>query len=324
MAVAPVRGSRPPVAATLNVFGIAVDSDLTLPLSATAAGAHDRVTRLADVGPHVVDRYWRSAGSARVLERRRSDGRLVMSVDHDHGLGYRVAAPRNGRHLIAPNGETILSALPSTASWRWQRLLLAQVLPLAATLQGLELLHASAVVLDGHALGFVAPSGTGKTSTAAHAVAAGGTLLTDDVLALELVGDGIEAHPGTTRLSIDPSELGRMSAAGRQRLGSRLGRADGKDVLAVEVVEQRVPLGTLYFLERAASGRLRIEPLASDPVRLLANSFNTYVRTPRRVMTQLATVAQLAATTRMYAVGIPPGADAAGVARGILQHTERA
>ena len=171
-----------------QAFGIEFRSSFPLPLISTTWYRGDRTTLLEACSPGDVERTWgaRRGAGGRVLERRRPDGTLVMSVDHDPAVGYHVYAPDNGRHTVSCNGSRIECALPQIAPWRWQRLLFAQVLPLAATLQGLELLHASAIEWGGRCLGFVAPSGTGKTSVAAHIVASGGALVTDDVLALEI------------------------------------------------------------------------------------------------------------------------------------------
>ena len=87
----------------------------------------------------------------------------------------------------------IRSALEDREHSRWQRLMFAQALPLAATLQGLALLHASAAEIDGRAFGFIASSGAGKSSLVVHLVATGDTrLLTDDVLALESSGEALQ------------------------------------------------------------------------------------------------------------------------------------
>jgi hypothetical protein len=302
------------LASPLRTFGIEVVD------GASTAGAARQVgmeRRSADE----LDRMWRPRKATRVLERRWRDGRLVMSVDHDPESGYRVYAPWNGRHLVAPDGGRIRSALPPSSPWRWQRLLFAQVLPLAATLQGLELLHASAVEWHGKTVAFVARAGTGKTSTAAHVVASGGTLLTDDVLALEIVDGAIVGHSGVPTLSIDRAELARMSADGRARVGAALGRAD-KLVLAVPVSPRARPLDGLYFLERPSAGELRVERRDPDPFLLLANSFNLYVRTPERIVNQLDVASRLAETVPLFTVRIPVGAAASDVARTVTEHAE--
>lgn len=302
-------------------FGIGITAPVQLMASACGASAGGREVVLGLGSAAELDGAWCSAATERVLDRRRYDGRLVMAVDHHPDLGYRVYAPHNGRHLVSRDGARIFSTRPIHARWRWQRLLIAQVLPLAATLQGLELLHASAAQWNGRTFGLVAPAGTGKTSVAAHVVARGGILVTDDVLALEERGDVALAHPGASSLSIDPAELTRMSATGRRRLGAHVGHAE-KLVLAPKVATEAAPLSCVYFLERPSTGRLRIVPLAPDPVRFLANSFNTYVRTPERIVNQLAVIDRLARTVPAFSVRIPSGEDASSVARAVTAHME--
>jgi hypothetical protein len=304
-----------------RAFGIEIQSSMLLPGATAAASEARRATVLEHRPTREVDRAWRTLGATRVLERRRRDGRLVMAVDQHSDLGYRVHAPRNGRHHVSADGKHVLSALPEIAPWRWQRLLFAQVLPLAATLHGLDLLHASAVAWNGRALGFVAAAGTGKTSVAAHLVASGGVLLTDDVLALEEVEGAIVAHPGVASLSIDPAELRRVPTEGRIRLGRVLGRSD-KLILAAGVADLPRRLDRLYFLERPVPGEIRISPLDPDPVLLLANAFNTYVRTPERVVNQLSIAASVAETVALFSVRIPAGVTAAEVARAVVAHAE--
>jgi hypothetical protein len=303
-----------------RAFGIEVIASIPLPLSSERAAA---------VGPRrteLLRASWRELADAfptsrptTVLERRLADGSLVMSVGHDVDCGYCVYAPRNGRHLVSPDGRRIVSYLPRISPWRWQRLLLAQVLPLAATLQGLELLHASAVEYDGRVFGFVARAGAGKTSTAAHLVALGGSLLTDDVLALERSDDGVIAHPGANTLHLDTRELARITAPGSDRLGSVLGGAD-KVMLAAPVAAQARRLDALYFLERHAPRDLSISPLEPDPIRLLANSFNGYVRSEERVLIQLEVAAALAESVAMFEVAVPARSTAADVAAAVAEH----
>ncbi len=160
-----------------------------------------------------------------------NDGRLpsasrLQGLGVSHGPPPRLAGRAARRFRVA-------AALALDLA----RLLFAQVLPLAATLQGLELLHASAVVLDGRTIAFSAPAGTGKTSVAAHLVAGGASLLTDDVLALELSNDGLVAHSGAPVLAVADAELKAMTGDGRARLGVAIGRSD-KVIFRSNVVPQ--------------------------------------------------------------------------------------
>ena len=323
----PLPSHRPEGSGTraFQAFGleILVPADVPgLPAPAVgSAGSAGRTTRLEPTTAAALEQRWSSAVPETVLERRFPDGRLVMSVDFDPAAGYRVYAPYNGRHLVSVDGSRIVSALPRTAPWRWQRLLFAQVLPLAATLMGLELLHASAVEVGGHVLGFVARAGTGKTSVAAHIVADGATLMTDDVLALEVLDGSLVAHPGVATLNIDRTELDQVPRDGHERLGRPLGGRE-KVALSVPVVDGTRPLAALYFLRRPGGDALEIEALESDPVRVLASSFNTYVRSPARVQNQLEVVDRLVSSVAMYSVGIPLTARASDVAHAVVAHAE--
>ncbi len=249
----------------------------------------------------------------------------MMSVERADNVGYRIYAPRHGRHIVSSDGTTLYSALPSVPAWRWQRLLFAQVLPLAAALQGLSLLHASAVALGGRAFAFLAPSGTGKTSVAAHLVARGASLLTDDALAVEPVPGGLLAHPGAGMASIDEAEFQAMSPEGRVRLGRRLGRSD-KSHFALEVAQRPLPLTAVYFLRRDGQAeRFSIERCrAVEPGRLLGSAFVNFVRRPDYLTRQLEACALIAECVDVFEVVVPATFDARRVAAHVEAHAQEA
>src|SRR5207247_95773 len=136
-----------------------------------------------------------------------------MTIAEHASLGFRIWAPRYGRYEVSSDGTRLRCAVPARTS-RWHRLLFAQVLPLAAALQGMDLFHASAVSISDRVSAFVAQPGAGKTSLAAHLVDRGATLVTDDVLALEATADAVVAHPGAGLLCIDEHELATLASPG--------------------------------------------------------------------------------------------------------------
>lgn len=85
--------------------------------------------------------------------------------------------------------------------------LFGMVLSLWLELRGIPTLHASAVVIDERAVGFMSGRGGGKTTTAAACVAGGHALLTDDLLALEEQGDEILTRPGYPQLRLWPDQI---------------------------------------------------------------------------------------------------------------------
>lgn len=89
--------------------------------------------------------------------------------------------------------------------------LLGMVLALWLERRGVPTLHASAVVVEGRAVAFLAAKGGGKTTAATALVRAGHALLADDLLALELeVGRSGEgkplAQPGYPMLRLWPDQ----------------------------------------------------------------------------------------------------------------------
>ena len=306
-----------------SAFGIAVEADFDVP-GLGAAGSGARTATCRAVTPSELAAACPTDGWTSDVDLRHPDERLFLGIEHHPEAGYRIWAPRHGRHLVSADGATILSALPRRASLGWQKLFFAQTLPLAAVLHGLEVLHASAVAVRGRGIAFTAASGTGKSSLGAHLVAAGAAFLTDDVLALENGEDGPVAHPGIGRLSVATHELASMDEAGRERLG-RCAGTSGKAY--VEPVERSgpVPLRALFCLFRSSSfDRIRIrEQLPPEPRTVLGSSFLPYVRTPARLLNQLAICAAVTDSVRVFNVELPTAGSARGAAAAVLAHVER-
>jgi hypothetical protein len=243
----------------------------------------------------------------------------MMVVEHHDDAGFHVWAPRVGRYLVRGDGTSVRCAVPGFTAWRWERLLFAQVLPLAAALRGRELFHSSAVALDHSAIAFVGLSGAGKSSIAAHLVAHGASLVTDDVLALERSPQGVLAHPGTGLAGLDTRELAAMSAEGRARIGTRVGKAE-KAYVAVPVAKEPLPLRALYFIVRNADGRIAVEERSSDASRLLGSSFIAYLRSAQYLVDHLEMCAWIAAEVPTFEISVPSSARATDVAAEVERH----
>jgi hypothetical protein len=302
-----------------SAFGLALEAAEPLPAVTPQAGSNGRRAVVELLTASAVDRDWPAREAEPAVDRRFADGKAMLRIDRHPDAGYRIWAPGYGRYVVSRGGDAIRAA-PPRRGWRWQRLFFAQVLPLASALQGLEPFHASAVALEGQAVAFVAASGTGKTSVAAHLVAAGASLVTDDVLALEAGSAGVVAHPGGGLVNLDEAELARMDELGRRRLGRLLGRGD-KLHLVAEPVGHELPLGLVYFLRRGGGrdSRTIVEGLESTKP-LLAAGFLAYLRSPERLRAHLDVCAQVSEAVPTYTVTIPPGLEAQSFAREIGAH----
>jgi hypothetical protein len=297
-----------------TAFGLALSIDPRISIQGLGA----RTDSVSTVQPshvrldaHELDQRWKALTTtpARVREHR-FGGTLRLSIDFAEPAGYLLWARDFGRVLISPDGTELLCE-PDRANRNWASLLSAQALPLAATLRGLEVFHASGVVLDGRALLFSGPPGAGKSSLAAALIRAGARLLSDDVVALTLSADTLTAYPGSVLLQLRTAEEERLSPAAREKLGSPASASAGKQRYLSTGVPSAAPLGGLFLLERSSEGPSMEQLSAVNPFELIASTFNLSVRTPARLERQLDVVSAIASGGLAYRLRVQPGVDAA-------------
>jgi hypothetical protein len=308
-----------------SAFGLSIEASRPLAGVVPGRASGSRLASIHFRTVQEVDSDWPRRDASNLVDRRLPDGGPMLTIEQHQRKGYRIWAPRHGAYVVTPDGTRISAGLPRGRGWQWQRLFFAQALPLAAALQGLELFHASAVVLEEGVVALVGASGNGKSSVAAHLIAAGASFLTDDVLALEQAGAGIRAHPGGLLMGVHESELRAMEPEGRARLGRPLGRAD-KAYFMAEGRPGALPLRGVYFLERRRAQRRnsgRVEFIGGDQSSarsLLAASFLPYLRSPARLMVHLDVCASLAGAVKVFQAQIPSSASAEVTAAAIRAH----
>lgn len=309
---------------TGRAFGIKLEADFPIPGLLDGAtpplrrATGKRRIHIALTDTATLDGAWPLQAAQRTFELRRSDGRSILTIDREPDAGYRVWIPGLGRCVISPQGKGILCAPPRGRN-RW-RLLIGQGLPIAAALQGLEVLHASAVVLGGRALAFIAESGTGKTSVALHLLSHGAQFLADDVVALEAEGEALVAHPGIGIAHVPGGEQLALRNAG-VRLRRPLDPTT-KHHVALALHDRAAPLAAAYFLERTSGlDAVEIVPLDPPDARLLLGAtFVAHVPTAARLIMQLDICSRIARTVPVFRVRSPREWGAAQVADRIAHH----
>lgn len=308
-----------------RAFGLELESSFEI-AGVTPGPAHNGVpaVRLDLATRAELLAAWSPAEPRRISSRRLPDGRVAVSIDADEGEGYLIRAMGFGCFWLSADASRIRCAPLRIAPWRWQRFLVGQVLPLAAVLRGLEVFHASAVVVRGGALTFIGPSTAGKTSLALNLLLRGARFLTDDVLALSAAGDGgVIAHPGVGLASLRHEADELLSPDERRRLGRRVGRDPDASRVAVPCHGAAVPLRHAFLLERRARGPLAIERESPvDPRLLLGGSFNFVITTPKRLTNQLDLCARVANTVVVHRAAVPPSVRPAELARAIEDYVE--
>jgi hypothetical protein len=317
---APARPARQQ-AARSAAFGLLleVEEGIEIPgipeLDAALLAAQQAPTRVR-LDPEELERRWSSAAHTCKRVREQHDGEeMLLSVDFAPSSGYLLTAPGFARILIGADGTELLCD-PEPGNSEWTTLIPAQALPLAATLRGFEVLHASGVVLEGRAALFTGPPGAGKSSLAAALLNRGAALLSDDTVTLEIRDGALIAHPGAALLHLRAAEHDRLSTRERAVLGSPV-PFPGKQRYNPSLTASPAPFGELFLLERSVHGPPieRIE--AVDPFALLASTFNLSVRTPERLARHLDLSAKLAATERIYRLRVQPGMDATRLAHNL-------
>lgn len=249
--------------------------------------------------------FWRPRDVRRIVDSRSPDGAHVRTVDHDSLLGYRYWGRARGECLISADGRGVLCSAETDETPQWERFLIGQILPFVAPLQGVEVMHGSAVEIDGRAVAFLSGSSGGKTSLAAQLTLRGATPITDDVLALERTRTGVLIHPGPGILGIRHREADRLGQESRSKLGPVLAENDKEVVVGVERSNHPTPLASMYFISHDRdAAKLALETCQS-PEQLIGSTFNTVLTASDRMERMLDVCLDLARTARTTAVKVP-------------------
>lgn len=310
-----------------GAFGLQLDADFSAQGVLEEAegtgrpGGPARACSLMRVRVDELEAAWPHDEALALRDLRDRSGRRLLTIEEHPMAGYRLDAPAYGRYVVARDGGRILCAPSELPDWEWQSFLIGQVLPLAAVLHGLEAVHASAVALGDRVIGLVADSRGGKSSLAINLIRRGAAFVADDVLALEREGERIFVHPGPTLASVRHAEADAIGSAALQRLGTVVGRDEHELRVAMEREPRTLALAALYFVERSEDEPdSPVRELEPDPRRLLANTFNGFVRTRARLVGQLDLYAQLASTVPTFGAIVSPKVDAYGLAGSIHAH----
>lgn len=269
----------------------------------------------------VIRRYLDGDGSVWLeLERTRDGYRLSFPGRAD--IGFEQLASRLTVHPA-----------PGASGADVRHVLLDQVIPLLLVLEGLTVLHASAVAVGSgsgtHALLFAGASGAGKSTTAAACVLAGATLLADDFAVIDPTPPQPTLTPSGTgsrlwREVIDHMEPGASAGAVEGDEGKRrLAPAVRPPSLAA------VPIGAIHLIcERSGPATEPVvAPLGPGEacVALMHHCFRGALDDPQENRMFMDAAAQLVERVPVRRLTVPGRLDdLAEVGRQILQATAEA
>jgi len=204
--------------------------------------------------------------------------------------------------LVDTDGRRIWCGwLGATSLESLQVYLLGRALSFALVKQGFEPLHATAVVIGGHAVAFLGHSGFGKSSLAAVFLAAGHRLLTDDLLLLRAEDGVYEAQPGPPRIKVFPEIAHRFLQTTAN--GVPMNNLTRKMVLPLASGQyhgRAAALRAIYVLAPPRSvhrkQRLRVAPMSPREtfIELVRGTFNHLVTDSQRLQRQYSESLQVA------------------------------
>lgn len=182
-----------------RLYGLDVESpyDIGPPSSATEPNV---VVTVAD---ECVDQSLEVAGDelavdplepSRFVTLAVGDGQLLHRI---HSVADVAIDVRAGRITVHPAVGGRHELIPLLAG--------AQILAVYLTALGHLVLHASAVEIDGRAVGLVGDSGSGKSTLAAMSCTAGARMVSDDVVRVMTCDDGVMAWSGPRALRLRPT-----------------------------------------------------------------------------------------------------------------------
>jgi hypothetical protein len=213
--------------------------------------------------------------------------------------------------VISPDGRRVACAERGDVDARsFEAALLNFALGASLTLRGEEPLHATVVAVAGQAIGLLGSSGAGKSTLAAHLVAEGADLVTDDMLRITFSDNRALAHPGPHRLKLfdEPARRLLPGAAAHGFFSALSGKVLIEPRAAGAADRGPCPLVALFLLADS-----RVETFAAQPsarrvtgaelIRLLvASAMDIRNGTPARLARQLRFAGRTAATLPVYAL----------------------
>jgi hypothetical protein len=303
-----------------SIYGVRVTSDIPLAFAASTESDASRVlaeVSFVDGDDHDFARFvaGRTVGDSFVFEE---------AVD---GTAY-LRWPRFYEFAVAADGSRIACRpLDGCDVSVLQNFLFGQALAVALVRQGIEPLHAAALVMGDAAVAFLGDCTYGKSTLLASFTDAGYRALTDDMLILDRRDGGLYAMPGGGRVKLQPDSARLFFDDGA---GIRLTPSTQKRAFTFDDSKQQrasAPLRLLYLLptpaERDDARAIEIRPVSPAAIvpALVANTFTTHMVSRERLARQFEHATAVASRVDAFQLYYPTGLDhLPAIRRAIGQH----
>lgn len=265
-----------------SIFGLQLYSNRPIPaLIASPATVEVDIwvdlagPRLNDVSEAPLQRFY-------VSPDRDGGGQPVLTVwKPANGAYFRLCYIDGTEFLVDRRGTCIQAAWPDAVTLDdTLTYLLGPVLGFVLRLRGITCLHASAVVIDDHAIAFVGPAGAGKSTTGAAFAGRGYAVLSDDIVALWDQNNTFLVQPAYPRVHLWLASV--QALYGPLDALSRLTPTWEKRYLDLTLngyrfQRQALPLAAIYILDKRcpnpATPFVEALPAHAGLITLIANTY---------------------------------------------------
>jgi hypothetical protein len=242
-----------------SAYGLTLDSELPFPELSPSAFSEKAISiQLGDV-----DLVPSLDAPRQVLYKPISTTDVIV-----HYAGVGSALVRNGSSIIfepATNADPLPVRL----------FLLQQVVGVALLQRGYLVLHASATTIGNNAIAFCGPSGQGKSTMVAALNRSGFSVLTDDVLAIDLSGGEPIALPGLAQLKL--TEDARKQVAPAIPAGQPIRHRNAKSLCETSGLRatRPVPISEIYLLDTGPTLSFTTLPKARAAIELVRHTYGS-------------------------------------------------
>jgi hypothetical protein len=218
---------------TYNLYGTTLASDFPFVTPIWPADGHANLTFTVRDEPLRGIDLKQMELAYRSLDRVADGENFLVLYRVDEATIIRIA---EGVDFYVSAEEIVAYRSPSASARLIDRHFLGTTMSIWLECAGIPVIHASGVVVDDKAIGFMSHSGAGKSCLAAAFVSSGYPLLSDDTLALEITDTATLAQPGYPQLRLWPREATYF-----------LGRYRDLPIVGSDSPKRRVPLAAVGF-----------------------------------------------------------------------------
>lgn len=241
----------------------------------------------------------------------REDDGEASTMFHRTPSGFLLRFLEGGDYEIDLGARSVTcTPLPDVPADYISNIFSNQILPLLWTYEDSPVLHASCVVINDGAYGFLGRSGRGKSTLAAAFARYGHAFLTDDGMVIDRDGDCVRVRPYLPSIRLLPDSQGALFGKdGVQTCGDDEWMPKARITASANVphADVPVPLRAIYVLEEPQADQPVFAPLTASAGldALLKNSFLLDSHDKIRVRNHFRTMAALAETFPMFALDYP-------------------